>query len=80
MMGPGRTGPPPPIRDVWADDVKASIASLREQISQLETAIKTQKDKCNHTFKDGKSALQLFEDAFDDYSHTNCAACNSIVR
>lgn len=78
MMGPAR--PAPPVRDMWADDVKHAITEFQEQIKQIEAKIKSQKDKCNHTFKDGVSALKLFEDAFDDYSHTSCAACGSIVR
>ncbi len=72
MFGP--TKPEPPPRKVWADTVQVELAVMAKEYARIHRDLKSLQDletsikaECNHTFKDGTSALveNPYEDPYD---------------
>ena len=67
-------------RRVWAEDTKLELEViqerrqvLQEQFNALEIENLRISDECNHTYKNGTSALYLVQD--DPYDYDNNVKC-----
>jgi len=75
MFGMSNDVKEPPLRTVWADDTLIELTYIRDSIKELREKEAELCEKCNHTYKDGRSALQQHYDSENESYYTSCEVC-----
>ena len=65
----------PQVRNVWADEVKRRLVIIRMQHDKLDVEERDLKQTCNHTYPDGRTALECIH--YDDGVTDACEVCHS---
>lgn len=78
----GRPKPERPPRTVWADKTKTILDDVRKRRKEINDKLDEEerkaKEVCNHTYPDGRSAIEhhwgggVVE---DEYEYTTCQGC-----
>lgn len=66
---------PEPERNVWTDDTFARLVELTEKAAEINKEMNDVRSRCNHTYRDGRSAIVKYYDDFDDGEYAVCDVC-----